>query len=350
MKRRIDMAYVAGLMDGDGSFSIAKEKTNSSPLYYPMLQLSKSSKIVMDSLVEIIGGKFFTANRVHKCKDGSNGSVIYQWKLRGSTNVRPVLNELREFLKIKQDRADLLLSFIDSFNFVRGYKLSSDKLADRERYYLKMIKLNSWTSFNNRITTKLAHKITEDQIFWSYVAGIMDTDGSFSIKKQNINKGTQVINPRYSPVISVSSVDLRAINYIRENCSIGNMYIPKNKGTSNGFHYQYGIYTKKECIEFLQRIIPFLRHKKKNAEILLKFCIESQNTKHCRLGVSQEELAFRESCYQQLISCNSKYGVYKSSLIDLKLLPGSAGDNKGQAGNVQAERASGKTSKDDAVL
>jgi hypothetical protein len=34
------------------------------------------------------------------------------------------------------------------------------------------------------------------------------------------------------------------------------------------------------------------------------------------------------------------YGVYKSSLIDSKLLPGKAGDNEGQAGNtVQPERS-----------
>ena len=35
------------------------------------------------------------------------------------------------------------------------------------------------------------------------------------------------------------------------------------------------------------------------------------------------------------------FAVVKSSLIDLEFLPGKAGDNKGQAGNVQPDRLSG---------
>ena len=46
------------------------------------------------------------------------------------------------------------------------------------------------------------------------------------------------------------------------------------------------------------------------------------------------------------------FAVVKSSLIDLEFLPGKAGDNKGQAGNVQPDRLNKKTSdyKEDAIV
>jgi hypothetical protein len=44
------------------------------------------------------------------------------------------------------------------------------------------------------------------------------------------------------------------------------------------------------------------------------------------------------------------FAVVKSSLIDLEFLPDKAGDNKGQAGNVQPDRLNKKTSKEDAIV
>ena len=345
----IDMAYLAGIMDGDGCFSIIKQKTTAAPLYYPFLQFTNLRKEIIDFCQENFGGSI-VALKKHICKDGSTGRQVYRWRIRSIENVKPVLTKLIPFLKIKKERAEFLLEFVNTFEFERGKPLAHDKLVDRERSYLKMIQFNDWTSFDNTITTKLAKENTTDPVFWSYVAGLMDTDGSFSVKRQRQNKGTHVINARYMPVILVSMTDTRAINYIRENFMMGKFYIPKNKDCNNGFHYQFGIYTKHEAVEFLKQVIPFLKSKSENAKILLEFCEKSQNTKYCKVGISAEELEFREDCYQRLIKAN-KYGVSKSSLIDLELLPGNAGDNKGQAAKAcSLNVASGKTSQEDAVL
>jgi len=347
----IDMAYAAGIMDGDGSFSIIKLKSKSNPLFYPFLQFVNRSKEVIDFAHKNFGGNIFASKR-HVCKDGTLGNQIYRWRLRSSSNVKPVLEKIIPFLKIKKTRAQFLLEFTENFVFERGKILSLEKLAERERYYLKMINFNDWNSFNNTISSKLAKSNTDDPIFWSYIAGLMDTDGSFSVKKQTQNKGTHVVNARYLPVISISMTDTRAINYLRENCPLGKLYIPKNKTCSSGFHYQFGIYTKHECAQFLENVIPYLKAKKENAKILLGFCLNSKNTKYCKVGISSEELAFREDCYKKLVYVN-KYGVSKSSLIDLEFLPGNAGDNKGQAAqacslNVASEKTSDNS--EDAVL
>lgn len=345
---KIKMAYVAGIMDGDGSFSIIKHKTVANPLYYPFLQFVSWKKEVIDLLKSEFGG---SVTKTAPCirKDGSLGHIMYRWRIRSHDNVRPVLDKIIPFLKIKAERALFLLRFIEETPFVRGKRLSSDMLIEKERAYVRMIQSNDWTSLDNTLTTKIAKSINGCPLFWSYLAGLMDTDGSFSVKRQVKNKGTDVRNARYLPVISLSMTDTRAINYIRENFPLGKLYIPKNKDCSAGFHYQFGIYTKKECFVFLKRVIPFLIGKKENAEVLLNFCENSTNTLYCRDGISPEELKFRYECYIKLVNLN-KYGVYKSPLMDLKPLPDNTEGNKAEGVTATVNAVSEETPKGDAVL
>ena len=337
------IAYIAGAMDGDGSFSIVKNNTKASPNYYPILQFTNWRKSVVYLLKDVFGGHIIKSKPSLR-KDGSLGHAIYRWKLRSGNNVKPALERLIPFLRIKKDRASFLLDFVNNFKFIRGYRIEKDVLESRESSYIKMIDYNCWSSSSNMVTTKLAKQDSNDAVFWAYVAGMMDTDGSFSIKRQNRNKGTQVINPRYIPCINISSIDTRALNYIRENCSYGKICNPKNKTSSSGFHYQFGIYSRKDCASFITNILPYLVGKKENAQVLLDFCVNAKNTKYCKVGISDEELLFRDNCYKKLVALN-KYGVYKPSLMDLKPLPGEAGGDKAEAGdkpgtvNAVSERA-----------
>lgn len=317
-KEDIDMAYLAGVMDGDGSFSIGRlSKSSLNPLYFALIQCSKWRLEFLHALKEKFGGSLFQ-RPMHICKDGSNGHALTIWKLRSNKNCRGALEKLIPFLKIKQERAEFLLKFIDSFEFVRGKALTLEKIVDRERSYLKMLSFNSSRNSSENISKKLAKVTSLDPIFWSYLAGIMDTDGSFSIKKQVSNKGTFVKNARYIPAISIGMCDTRAINYIRENCSFGNFCVPNNKATTKGVHYHFQIHSKRDGCEFLEMVLPFLKTKVENAKILLDFCKNSKNTLYCKIGVSEEELAFRESCHSRLVLMN-KYGVFKPTLIDLEV-------------------------------
>jgi hypothetical protein len=330
--KKLIMAYLAGVMDGDGSFSLIKMKKGSlNPLYAPMLQCGSWRIEFIHLLKDTFGGNFVKRNPIAR-KDGSMGHELLIWKLRSGINVKPAVLELLPYLHIKKEVAETVLKFIENCPFVRGKVLQQQELIKREALYLQAVQLNDWKTANYTITTKLARSNTIDPLFWSYIAGLMDTDGSFSVKKQTKNKGTHVINPRYLPVISLSMTDTSAINYIRENCNLGKLYIPKNMTTSCGIHYQFGIYTKRECIEFLKNVLPHLRSKKENAQVLMAFCENSKNTKICIHGVPEEELAYREQCYQQLCQLN-KYGVYKSPLIILKTQTDNAEGNKEQAGD-----------------
>lgn len=316
--RNLLMAYLAGVMDGDGSFSLVRIKNGSrNYLYFPMLQCASWRLEFINLLKETFGGNL-VKGKVHIKKNGEEGHALTCWKLRSGKNCLNPLKELIPYLKIKQLRAIVLSAFIERSPFARGRILNEAILQSRENDYYFMTTRNqakhAWTHIES---VKIECTYQEA---WSYIAGIWDTDGSFSIKKQCINKGTDVKNPRYLPVVSLSMMDTRAINFIRsafEPFGESKLYIPKNKSMTNKYHFQFGIYTKDNCIKFLKHIIPYLRSKKENALMLLEFCEKSKNTSYCKAGIPEEELKFREECYQKLCYLN-KYGVYKPSLIDLE--------------------------------
>jgi hypothetical protein len=313
--RKLLMAYLAGVMDGDGSFSLLRLKKGSKNyLYAPMLQCASWRLEFIHLLKETFGGNL-VKGKMHINKKGEETHALTYWKLRSNRNCLGALLELKPYLRIKKNRASNLLAFIKFSKFVRGKQLGEDVLIIRESQYDESIRENSWEFACRKIFKPDIND--SEEVSWSYIAGIWDTDGSFSIKKQVSNKGTHVINPRYLPVISLGMTDTRAINYVMAIFPEGKLYNPKNAYTKYKTHYQFGIYTKNECVSFLTKIIPYLRSKKQNALELLKFCKESRNTGYCKAGIPKEELQFREECYQNLCHLN-KYGVYKPSLIDLE--------------------------------
>ncbi len=306
------LSYVAGVLDGDGSFSIIKKIENAlrSPLYYPVIQLANACEDLVKMFHDKFGGSLFT-RKARVLEDGGKRKPSHQWKLEKSNSCLPFLDKVIPYLIVKQERAKFLKEYIERNPFKRGSnKLSDDILLKRESDYLKMRQFNDEGTRN-----KPFHKNISCPTFWAYMAGLMDTDGSFSIRKE-ISK-THMKSPCYSPIISLSMIDPRAFGLILNNFKDGKVKIVKAKTCREGICYRFVISSSEGVIKFLNQIIPYLRVKPENAKVLLKFCEERCFVSYRKTGVPQEELDFRDKCYQDLCSLN-KYGVYKSSLMDLE--------------------------------
>lgn len=343
------MAYIAGLYDGDGSFTLGRKKPSSegqSCLYYPLIQFCNKDKNSLEIIQNQLGGRINT-RAAYIAKDKSPRQISYTLKIEKSNKCAPFLESIIPYLIIKKERAAFLLSFIEKNPFIRGSnKLSPDILYDRECDYIKMKLMNDQRESTYNISLRYARKNSEDECFWAYIAGLLDTDGSFSIKKET-RKGT--INPVYGPAILLSMIDSKAIQYIRNNCEYGVIMMVKSQAATQGFCYRFGIYSRQDAISFIKKCLPYLTIKKNAATILLEFC-ENYKSYAGPKGVPEKELMLREELHQKLVACN-KYGVFKSSLMDLKPLPGNAEGNKAeaaQAGTVNV--VSEKTTNVDAVL
>jgi hypothetical protein len=96
----------------------------------------------------------------------------------------------------------------------------------------------------------------------------------------------------------------------------GNLMVVEAKTTNNGFVYRFSITSRKNAILFLQKCIPFLRLKKNVAMKLLEFC-EGFKGMNGNRPLEESVISHRNQYYDYIVKLN-KYGVFKSSLIDLE--------------------------------
>lgn len=333
------MSYLAGLMDGDGSFNLGKlNNASKSPLYFPVVQFGFQKKDIVEIFKDKFGGYI---HYVNPKKDQRYKFDFYHWSMRSVKNVKPFIERLGKYLILKKARAEFLLEFCNKFEFTRGYELSKEKLFERESAYIKFRQMNDNRDFRGISTFERPNYNETNSLFWSYVAGIIESDGSFCVKKQKYQYGQ-----RYLPVISIDMVDPLAIHYISTKINFGRVLANKVKACKNGICYRLALGKKEEIISFLNQIFPFLRVKKEQAKTLLEFCQKWKNTGYCKAGVPVDEIVFREECHQKIKQLN-KYGVYKPSVIDSEALKLG---NEGQAGNVQAERLNPMDSKECVIV
>lgn len=312
-EENMTLAYMAGVMDGDGSFSIIRRnaKNGRSPSYYPAVQLANNFKGLIEFFILKFGGSL-GLKKAKVTNDGVHRKDSHQWSLQKQFKCLPFLEKIIPFLVIKKDRAKFLKEYCEKNpNLKTGStRLSQDVLTQREKDYWKM------REFNEEGTMKqVLSKKASNPFFWAYMAGLMDTDGSFSIRKE-IAKN-KMVSFFYSPIISLSMIDPRGFNHIQHNFSGGKIKIIKAKTCREGICYRFVISSADQAIEFIKNCLPYLKVKPDAAKVLLNFCENKGFVAYRRDGTPQEFLDFREKCYQELCNLN-KYGVYKPTLIDLE--------------------------------
>jgi len=151
----------------------------------------------------------------------------------------------------------------------------------------------------------------------SYIAGLIDGEGYIGIKKSTYKSRVikDMVNAEYHERIQIRMVDEEAIKFIKENLG-GNYYREKPHSNSPKplFCYQASDLL---AAKILKLLYPFLRIKKKNAEVILKLR-ESKNNrlayggnrggrrKGKGFGMPKEIVEERESLYLLAKSLNTK--------------------------------------------
>lgn len=281
------MAYIAGLIDGDGSIGT---RIGPRGKLSPLVQLHNSIKDMPLYLNKLFGG---TLAFDKPKKEGNR--VIWKWMLQGYKGCDEFLNKILDQLIIKKDSALEVLEFINNPCVDKDYYQSCK--------YLNLKRKLSDFNFDN-----IERKNSEDTKFWAYLAGIMDTDGSFSIQRQtrfptkeNRQKNNLI---KFSPQIQISMVTEGAIKYILSNCEYGRFSIGIAKSALRGKAFRFCVSIRNDVIEFLKNIIPFLHTKSKQAMLLLKFCRNYIPTKELA-SIPEDEKQYREDCYNQMIMLNN---------------------------------------------
>jgi len=121
MVSETDYAYLAGLIDGDGtiSFEVTYHRRNKKFNFYPQLKiaLTKSQKWLLEELSKHYGGSVYTKKQ------------FAEWYITNRKVIKKLLEKLIPYLKLKKENAQIVLE---------GIKILEDALDNRfPRYLLK---------------------------------------------------------------------------------------------------------------------------------------------------------------------------------------------------------------------
>jgi hypothetical protein len=135
--------------------------------------------------------------------------------------------------------------------------------------------------------------MTQDEMLTlSYLAGFLDGEGCISILKRVKGKW----NASYFIQIVIGQKDGQTLDWIQKKFG-GRVYIVKRDCS-----YTWNL-TNKKAYEFIKILTPFLKYKKPQAELAIKFYEErliGNNKRSRKDGLSQEELKLREEMLQEM--------------------------------------------------
>jgi len=280
------MAYIAGLIDGDGHIGIRETEKGDVPL----VQLHNSIRRMPEYINKIFGG---TLSCDKPKKEGNR--TIWKWMLQGKEGCKNCLRLIVTYLVLKKDSAMEVLEFLENPQSGKNYHASCSSL-------------NIARKIEDFSEKPVQRKNNDDPFFWAYVAGLMDTDGSFSIERSvrkpasgNRQKKDLI---KYRPKILLTMVGEKSIRHILTNMEYGGASIVKAKTALRGSALRLSISARSEAIEFLKKCIPFLQTKAIQAIKILNFC-RNYNPTNGLAKVPEEEMKYREDCYREIVLLNN---------------------------------------------
>ena len=141
-----DLAYLAGLIDGEGCFYIGYIKTRSKYVkrnYHSLLKISNNCKEVLEWVHATFGGRTTIFNK--KRKDHTRNFITHDWYASGYL-VRDLSILILPFLKIKKAQAEVMIQMRNTFpqSGSRGPVQPSQEILDlRSDLCTQMHRLNS---------------------------------------------------------------------------------------------------------------------------------------------------------------------------------------------------------------
>jgi len=137
------LAYLAGIIDGEGSIHISKNKKGykigaKNPSHNLRLYITSTNKTLIDWLCLQFGG-----NTVYKKqhKNNKNQKASWDWYI-DATKAVTILKAVYSYLLIKKPQAQLAIEFQKQKTNKSGKKLTPQIIQIRDNYKNKMMILN----------------------------------------------------------------------------------------------------------------------------------------------------------------------------------------------------------------
>lgn len=140
--KKIELAYIAGFIDGEGYIGIKKYIRRADkqwcPMYSERITVGGINKKSIEDLDDIVGGYIY----FHKASKLSSKGY-WSWEVTES-NARKFLKMIYPYLKIKRPEADILIKLGENKLKTNKHKISEEDMKLREELYLSIKKIHKY--------------------------------------------------------------------------------------------------------------------------------------------------------------------------------------------------------------
>jgi len=141
----------------------------------------------------------------------------------------------------------------------------------------------------------------------AYIAGIVDGEAYIGIKKSDYHSRVRkdAINNEYHERIQIRMISEEAIKFLATVLG-GNYYTEKKPSLKSGKPLYVYTASDRKAASILQVLLPYLKVKKQDAELVLKIRESKEDKRSFRRGsparrpMPREIVEYRESLYQEV--------------------------------------------------
>lgn len=150
-RQALDLAYIAGLMDGEGSYCILKAHTDETmrqtnrknPMYYAVIRIGMVRREPMEFIRDTLGVGMVRDEGVRK--DRPTYQPMYRWTVHKKAHIYEVCKKLLPYSMVKRKQIENIIELFDGWEnpFKRQSGISPEELLRRERHWLIGRELNA---------------------------------------------------------------------------------------------------------------------------------------------------------------------------------------------------------------
>lgn len=150
----------------------------------------------------------------------------------------------------------------------------------------------------------ILHDDPRQAALYGYLAGILDGEGTLRINKMKPNPKFHIAHTRYTAGMSVGMVDKEPIDLLAKHLG-GSVCIERAPSEGRRPIYRWAVSGRKSVFRALCLVLPYLRVKRPQAEILLDFILNYVDMRHQPKEVRRRELLRREELYHKMRELNA---------------------------------------------
>lgn len=264
-------AYVAGLVDGDGSISLTEYESPKQVHFFFSLKVVSTQRGQINWLIQQFGGQ------LHKYTDKREiNRPCYTWKVIGQ-HAKEILLNIRPYMVLKQEAADKAIEYL-------SLPFGHENPALRSKFATELCAINDkFVQAEYKEAKPLLEKsstLSREEL--AYAAGILDAEGTFSLPTPTA----------LSPQIQLSSTDQRMLDWLYDRFG-GITFVSKKK---NPEHRDAGLWrlsggrcqkpeylqsVKKTKELFLLAILPYMVQKRQQAILSLACLRSDKSSRYC---------------------------------------------------------------------